>query len=98
MPENREIGKVSFHVFDPYEIHIQAFVDFINGRLMSGHSSSSTVHDFQLSSFLVIKNQQFLISKNQNGQLRFPTILNFSILSFPQKYFLYFPSGFLDFS
>ena len=29
------------------EIYIQTFVDFINGELMSGHSSSSTFHDFQ---------------------------------------------------
>ena len=49
-------GKFTFHVFDRYEIHIQAFVDFINGKLMSGHSSSSTFHDFQ----------EFIISNYQN--------------------------------
>ena len=37
----------SFYVFDRNEIHIQAFVHFINGKLMSGHSSSSTFHHFQ---------------------------------------------------
>ena len=33
--------------FDRNEMHIKAFVDFIDGKLMSGHSSSSTFHDFQ---------------------------------------------------
>ena len=42
--------------FDRNEIHIQAFVDFINGKLMSGDSSSSTFHDFQ----------EFTISNYQN--------------------------------
>ena len=36
-----------FMFFDRNKIHIQAFVHFINGELMSGHSSSSTFHDFQ---------------------------------------------------
>ena len=40
-----------FMFFDRNEIHIQAFVDFIHGKLMSGHSSSSTFHDFKNSSF-----------------------------------------------
>ena len=53
----------SLRVFDQNEIHIQAFVDLINGKLMSGHSSSSTFHDFQTSSFLIITKQEFIISK-----------------------------------
>ena len=39
--------KSRFMFSDRNEIHIQAFVDFINGKLMSGHSSSSTFHHFQ---------------------------------------------------
>ena len=41
--------------FDRDEIHIQAFVDFVNGKLISGHSSSSTFHDYQE---LIISNSQ----------------------------------------
>ena len=37
--------------FDRNEIHIQAFVDFINGKSMSCHSSSSTFHDFKILRF-----------------------------------------------
>ena len=47
MLKNKEIGKKTFHVFNRTEIHIQACVDFIGGKLISGHSSSSTFHDFQ---------------------------------------------------
>ena len=56
MPENREIGKITFHVFDRNEIHIQVFVNFINEKLMSGHSSSSTFHDFENLSYYKVKN------------------------------------------
>ena len=61
--------------FDRNELHIQVFVDFTNGKLMSGHSSSSTFHDFEISSFLIIKNQKF-----ENRELRFPKIRKFSNL------------------
>ena len=47
-----------FMLVDRNEIPIQAFVDFINGKLMSGHSSSSTFHDFQ----------EFSISNDQNSR------------------------------
>ena len=36
-----------------------------HGKLMSGHSSSRTFHDFQISSFLIIENQEFRISDIQ---------------------------------
>ena len=48
--------------FDRNEIHIQAFVDFMNGKLMSGHSSSSTFHDFQefiISNYQKIRKYEF---------------------------------------
>ena len=35
--------------FDRREILIQAFVHFTNGKLIPGHSSSSTFHDFVIS-------------------------------------------------
>ena len=57
--KNREICKKSFHVFDRSEIHIQAFVDIINGKLMSGHSSSSTFHDSIISSYYNYPNIRF---------------------------------------
>ena len=52
-----------FMFFDRNEIHIQAFVDFINGKLMSGHSSSSTFHDFTILSF-------YKIDKSENESLK----------------------------
>ena len=63
--------------FDRNEIHIQAFVDFINGKSMSGHSSSSTFHDFQ--EFIVSNYQksEILNFKNsESGQIRFPEFRN----------------------
>ena len=45
----------SFHDFDRNEIHIQASVDFINGKLISGHSSSSTFHDLAIITYSKIK-------------------------------------------
>ena len=51
--------------FDRNEIHIQAFVDFIDGKLMSGHSSSSTFHDFQEFIITSSKVQEFWIAKIQ---------------------------------
>ena len=74
----KNLAKQRCMFFDRYEIHIQAFVDFINGKWMSGHSSSSTFHDFQISSFLIIKNPGTLTFKNsENGQLRFPKLCFF---------------------
>ena len=71
--QKKEIGKRSFPVFAGNEIHLQASVDFISEKLMSGHSSSSTFHDFQISSFLIIKKSGTLNSENsKNRHLRFP--------------------------
>ena len=47
LPKNKENGKKHFMSFDRNEIHIQAFVHFITGKLIPGHSSSSTFHNFQ---------------------------------------------------
>ena len=52
------------NVLDRIEINIQAFVDVINGKLMSCHSSSSTFHDFKISSFLNIRSSGILNFKN----------------------------------
>ena len=56
-------------LFDRNEIRIQAFVDFIDGKLMSGHSSSSTFHAFQ----------EFIIFNYQKTG-----ILNFKNLKSPE--------------
>ena len=40
LPENRKVAKLPFHVFNRYEIHIQAFVNFINGKVIIFQSSS----------------------------------------------------------
>ena len=40
LPENRKVTTFPFHVFDRYEIHIQAFVDFISGKFIIFQSSS----------------------------------------------------------
>ncbi len=32
-PENKKVTTLPFHAFDRYELHIQACVDFINGKL-----------------------------------------------------------------
>ena len=66
-----------FMLFDRNEIHIQAFVDFINGQLMSGHSSSSAVHDFQeifISNYQKFRNSEF--QKVKSGQLMLPKFRN----------------------
>ena len=92
LPENKEIGKFSFQVFDRNEIHIRAFVDFINGKFISGHSSSSTFHDFKILSFLIIKNAGILNFGNpENGQLMFPRFRNFRVLDFHKNVSPYFP-------
>ena len=85
--KSREMGKIGYHVFDRYEIHIQAFVDFIHGKLMSGHSSSSTFHDFQefiISNYQKIRNSEF--QKSTNGQLMFPAFRNLWVSYFHKKY------------
>ena len=50
--------------FDRNEIHIQAFVDFINGKLISDHSSCSTFHDFTILSLYKIKNKKLTEVRN----------------------------------
>ena len=62
--------KFPFHVFDRNEIHIQAFVDFIGGQSMSGHSSSSTFHDFIILSYSEInKSKKRRFRKKHNLRL-----------------------------
>ena len=76
-----------FMFFDRNKIHIQAFVDFINGKLMSGHSSSSTFHDFKILSFLIINETGILNFKNsKTGHIRFPKFRFLSFI-FPLQYF-----------
>ena len=41
LPENRKVTTFPFHVFDRYQIHIQAFLYFINGKFIIFRSSSS---------------------------------------------------------
>ena len=41
LPENKKVTTFPFHVFDRYEIHIQAFLDSINGKIIIFRSSSS---------------------------------------------------------
>ena len=50
-------GEKRFMLFDRYEIHIKAFVNFTNGKLMSGHSSSSTFHVFKNNKSNIINNE-----------------------------------------
>ena len=71
--------------FDRNEIHIQDVAYLINGKLMSGHSSSSTFHDFKILSFLIVKNQELEMSKkNQKvGPHTFWKLRCLLILSFP---------------
>ena len=84
LPENKEIDKFSFHVFDRNEIGIQAFVDFIDGKFMSGHSSSSTFHDFQEFIISNYKNQEFWISENWTPEVsEISNNSKMSILRFP---------------
>ena len=67
----------TIHVFDRNYIHIQALVDFINGNLMSGHSSSSTFHDFQEFTIFDYQKTGILNFKNsKSGHLRFPELRN----------------------
>ena len=48
---NRKIGTCSFHAFDRYEIHIQAFGDLFDPKLIVFRSSSSTFHVLRILSF-----------------------------------------------
>ena len=70
--------KTRFMLFDRSEIHIQAFVDFINGKFMSGHSSSSTFHDFTIFSFYKITNEKSQVQNSKKGHLRLPRFRKFS--------------------
>ena len=74
-------------------MHIQAFVDFINGKLIPGHSSSSTFHDFQ--EFIIFNYQQFKIFKFQKFKKWTPKVSKISkFLSFrfsQQNIFPFFP-------
>ena len=77
-----------FMLFGRNEIHIQAFVKNTNGKLMSSHSSSSTLHDLKILSFLSIRKQNlqnFKISKS--GSIHVPTLSDMLILRFPQIIF-----------
>ena len=71
-------------LFDRHENHIQAFLNFISGKLMSGHSSSSTCHDFKTSSFLIIKTQKINL---QSSNLQIFTFLNSKIKKIDTPYF-----------
>ena len=80
----------SFHVFDRNEIHIQAFREISTAKLMLGDSSSSTFRDFQISSFLIIKNSGILNFKNSHDVSEISRFLSFR---FPQKIFPKFVQG-----
>ena len=69
--------------FDRNKINIQAFVDFIHGKLVSGHSSSSTFHDFQ--EFIISNYQKTGIlnfKKSKSGHLMFPEFRKFRKFQF----------------
>ena len=53
--------------FDRNEIHIQAFVDFINGKLIIFQSSSPQKHIFQIYTQHIF---QKITSKRNNAQLQ----------------------------
>ena len=84
--------------FDWNEIHTQASADFINGKWVSGHSSSSTFHDFQLTSFPILKKSGILNFKN--SKMDNSGFLNFAFFEFhiSTKYFPRFPRMFPDVS
>ena len=84
--------------FDRNEIHIPAFVDFINGQLMSGDSSSSTFHHFP--EFIIFNYQKFRNSEFQKFKTWTPKVSNISkFLSFRflRKICSIFPGMFPDF-
>ena len=70
---------------DKYEIHIQAFLNYIKPIFMSFRSPSSTFHDFQVSLF-----QNFKIASSQNykiqkvGYTHVPKLSKCLILIFPK--------------
>ena len=72
--ENREFTKCPFHVFDQYEIHIQAlvFVFFFKGIFIISRYTSSTFQLFKISKFhkfKTSKNQKFGIVRIQKFQI-----------------------------
>ena len=91
-----------FMFFNRNEIHIQASVDFINGKLMSGHSSSSTFHDlriFIISDYQKIKNSKFQnFKKSKIGHTHmFHIFVFFEFQISMEHLFPYFPRMFPDF-
>ena len=75
--------------FDRYEIHIQAFVDFINGKLIIFRSSSSQNIICKFNIFKISKFQDFKISKVQKvGYTHVLKFSDFLILRFP--YIIFF--------
>ena len=68
----------SFHIFDRYEIHIQAFVDFINGKLIIFQSSSPQNIFKKYILKIFSKNN---IQKTNNAQLQARKSRNHGILS-----------------
>ena len=65
--------------FDRNEIHIQAFVDFINGKLIIFQSSSPQKHIFQIYTQNIFKKTK---SKKNNAQLQARKSRNPWFLSF----------------
>ena len=67
LPENREFIKIPFHVFDRYEIHIQAFIHFINGKSITFQSSSPQKYVEKMYSFVhTPKNETINLKKTKN--------------------------------
>ena len=67
-PENTEIDSFLHKIdsfFDRNEIHIQTLGTNVQAKWISSNSSSSTFYHFKNLSFLIIKNQEFEISKDQ---------------------------------
>ena len=52
-----DLANCNFMFLGRCESHIQAFVNFINGKLSSSHSSSSTFHDSKIYHFIKKENQ-----------------------------------------
>ena len=66
LPENKKETTFPFHVFERYGVHIQAFVDFINGKFIIIRSSFPRNYFMIYTHILVIENtfQNKYISKN----------------------------------
>ena len=92
----RNLPNFHFMFFDRYEIHIQAFVDFINGKLIIFRSSSSQNIICKFNIFKISKFQDFKISKVQKvGYTHVPKFSDFLILRFPYIIFsMMFPYTF----